>query len=100
MEVLTLSQTHKLERRIDVVLYGSEYWREIVNFDALVRHGVIDARDLELFEFADDPESALDVLKSKLPRDQAGATPSFAKSATSVTAIGSGPGVLPSSRTP
>jgi uncharacterized protein (TIGR00730 family) len=38
MEVLTLSQTHKLARQIPVVLYGTSYWKEIINFDALVRH--------------------------------------------------------------
>ena len=38
-----------------VVLYGSAYWNEIINFEALVRHGMIAREDLELFEFADTP---------------------------------------------
>ena len=46
-EMLTLTQTQKLERDIPIVLYGSRYWREIINFDALVRHGTIDRADLD-----------------------------------------------------
>ena len=42
IEILTLMQTEKIERRIPIVLYGSAYWNEIINFEALVRHGMID----------------------------------------------------------
>jgi uncharacterized protein (TIGR00730 family) len=66
-EILTLQQTAKLDRKIVMLLYGSEYWREIVDFDALVRHGVVSPQDLELFTFVDDPESALRVLQETLP---------------------------------
>ena len=64
MEILTLSQTHKLARQIPVVLYGTAYWKEVINFDALVRHGTISAEDLSLFEFADDPMTALGMLQA------------------------------------
>ena len=40
-----------------VVLYGSSYWNEVINFEAMVRHGMIAREDLELFRFADDPSS-------------------------------------------
>ncbi len=66
MEVLTLQQTGKLDRRTHILLYGSSYWKEIINFDALVRHGVISAEDLNLFTFADEPEAALGLLQSWL----------------------------------
>jgi uncharacterized protein (TIGR00730 family) len=66
MEILTLAQTKKLERKIPVLLYGPAYWNEVMNFDALVRHGMIDAEDLGLFEFTDSPASALDCLKRSL----------------------------------
>jgi len=56
-EILTLMQTRKIERPIPVILYGSEYWNEIVDFEALVRHGMIAREDLSLFKFADDPEA-------------------------------------------
>ena len=46
-EILTLQQTRKLDRRIVVLLYGSEYWKEVINFDALVRHGVLVEERLE-----------------------------------------------------
>jgi len=64
MEILTLMQTRKLDRHIPVILYGSSYWREIINFDALVRHGMIAAEDLALFRFADDPVAAMQLLQA------------------------------------
>ncbi len=67
-EVLTLAQTRKLESRIVIVLYGSKFWREALNFDALVEHGTIDREDLKLFQYADDPETALGILQEKLTR--------------------------------
>ena len=62
-EILTLMQTGKIDRRIPIVLYGSDYWNEIIDFEALVRHGMIDRDDLALFRFADDPATALRLLK-------------------------------------
>jgi uncharacterized protein (TIGR00730 family) len=67
-EILTLAQTQKLESKILIVLYGSEFWREILNFEALVKHGMIAESDLQLFHFADTPESALRILKEDLTR--------------------------------
>ena len=81
-EILTLAQTRKLEQRIPVILYGSDYWNEIINFKALVRHGMISAEDLELFEFADTPEAALQVLRRSLEPVTHGETPCFAHSQT------------------
>jgi len=66
MEVLTLTQTQKLAKKIAIVLYGSSYWKEIVNFDALVRHGTISPSDLELFQYADDPHAAFELLQAHL----------------------------------
>ena len=63
-EILTLQQTGKLDRQIVILLYGTAYWREIINFDALVRHGMISADDLDLFTFVDDPATALALLKA------------------------------------
>ena len=67
-EILTLAQTRKLESQILVVLYGSEYWKEILNFDALVKHEMISPDDLKLFQYADDPESAMAILTGSLTR--------------------------------
>jgi uncharacterized protein (TIGR00730 family) len=66
MEILTLSQTQKLAKKITILLYGSEFWKEIINFDALVKYGMIAPEDLGLFQFADDPETALEILKINL----------------------------------
>jgi len=81
-EILTLAQTCKLDRKIVVVLYGSTYWKEIINFDALARHGMIDPADLGLFSFADDPGTALEILKKGIVLDAAkpDGAPDFAKS--------------------
>ena len=80
MEMLTLVQTGKIERKIVIVLYGTSYWKEVVNFDALVRHGMISPSDLTLFEYADDPTAALEIIKAALQVETAEPTPAFAKS--------------------
>ena len=79
-EILTLAQTRKLSRDIPVLLYGSDYWNEVINFDALVRHGTIAAEDLRLFEFVDDPQRAFGRLKERIRLPPAEARMSFAKS--------------------
>ena len=81
-EMLTLSQTRKLQRDIPIVLYGSSYWKEIVDFEALVRYEMIDREDLGLFSFADDPATALALLKARLPAHPEPTTPAFARSCT------------------
>jgi uncharacterized protein (TIGR00730 family) len=67
-EVVTLAQTHKLEGKIVIVLYGTKYWKEVLNFEALVRHGTISPEDVDLFQYADDPETALAVLQDQLTK--------------------------------
>ena len=79
-EILTLMQTRKIDRRIPVVLYGSSYWNEIIDFDALVRHGMIDPEDLGLFHFADDPATALRLLQAGIAAELQEATPAIAHS--------------------
>jgi uncharacterized protein (TIGR00730 family) len=78
MEILTLSQTRKLARKIPVLLYGSSYWNEIINFEALMRHGMISSEDLRLFQFVDDPASALEFLQKSIEVDAEEKTPAFA----------------------
>ncbi len=68
MEVLTLVQTQKMNKRLIILLYGSEFWNEVINFEALVRHGTISASDMDLFQFADDPETALKLLQEGLTK--------------------------------
>jgi uncharacterized protein (TIGR00730 family) len=66
MEVLTLLQTGKITRNLPVIIYGTEYWNEIVNFDALVRWGTIGKEDLELIHFCDTVDSAFDYLSKRI----------------------------------
>jgi hypothetical protein len=81
-EILTLGQTRKLARRIPVILYGSDYWNEIINFKALERHNMISPEDLQLFQFADTPAAALQLLQARLEPDAQATTPALAHSQT------------------
>ena len=67
-ELLTLVQTRKLVKEMDIILYGRKFWEEVVNFEAMVRHGVISPEDLKLFQWADDPDTAFAILQSGLMR--------------------------------
>jgi uncharacterized protein (TIGR00730 family) len=79
-EILTLAQTRKIERVLPVILYGREYWQEVLNFDALVRHGMIDAADRELFQTADDPGEAFERLRASIAIEPGPQSPAFARS--------------------
>ncbi len=81
-EILTLAQTRKLDRSIPVLLYGSSYWREIIDFEALVRHGMIGREDLGLFQYVDDPSTALGALQAALADEREEVIPAFARSRT------------------
>ena len=80
MEILTLAQTQKLDQKIVIILYGASYWNEIINFEALVRYGMIDQADLSLFQLADTPQAALGILQDCLNLDCGPSTPGFAHS--------------------
>lgn len=67
-ELLTLAQTRKLEKQLLILLYGRAFWKEVLNFEALVRFGVISENDLKLFSYADSPEEAAQWLKQGLTR--------------------------------
>ncbi len=66
LELLTLIQTRKVTKPLPIVLYGNEYWDEIIDFDALVRWGTISKEDLKLFHRSDDPHEAFEYLKKRL----------------------------------
>jgi uncharacterized protein (TIGR00730 family) len=87
-EVLTLMQTQKVDRRIPVILYGPEYWNEIVNFEALAKHGTIDRADLELLRFAQSPAEALTLLQAAMKAEGASEGPDIAHSRTRNDPVG------------
>jgi len=86
-EILTLAQTEKLAKKILVVIYGSEYWNRLINFQVMVDAGTISPEDLELFKIVDSPEEGFEFLRDGLtkyhlgpePKRKAEAMPEIAK---------------------
>ena len=65
-ELLTLLQTHKMRKHMPIVLFGSAFWREVIDFDALIRHGTISPGDIDLMFFTDSIDEAYDYIVRKL----------------------------------
>lgn len=82
-EILTLAQTRKLPRPIPVLLYGQTYWQEVINFEALARHGMIASQDLDLFRYVETPSEAIKELRETLSSELEPVTPGFARTSTS-----------------
>ena len=68
-EILTLAQTQKLAKKMTVLVYGSDYWRRVLNLEALADVGAIEPEDVNLFKFVDSPDEAFAVLQENLMRD-------------------------------
>lgn len=66
MDLLTLLQTRKIRRKLPVVMYGSKFWNEVINLEALVKWGTISPEDLDLIRFCDTPEEAYEHLTREL----------------------------------
>ena len=66
MEILTLRQTGKMRKNLAIVLFGADYWNEVINFDALVRHGMINRADLDLFHRTDSMDEAFEIVTRHL----------------------------------
>ncbi len=91
-EILTLQQTGKLARKVPILLYGPSFWKDVLNFDALVRYGTIAREDLDLFTFADDPDAALRLLQSWLRPEPEEPSPAIARSRFAEEGSGGAPG--------
>ena len=62
-EVITLVQTRKA-KAVPIVLFGSAYWKRLLNLDVLLEEGAISPEDLALFSYADDPPTAWEAIRS------------------------------------
>ena len=67
-ELLTLIQTHKTKKHMPVILYGTSFWKNLINFDYFADCGMISKKDLKLFRFYDDVDSAFECLKSEIEK--------------------------------
>ena len=65
-EILTLVQTDKLSKKIGVVLYGREYWEQVLDLKPMAEWGAIAEKDLELLHYADTPAEAFEQLRDHL----------------------------------
>lgn len=71
-EMLTLVQTRKMKKRMPIVLFGARYWDEVVNFDALARHGTISPGDVGLFHRTDSVDEAYELITHELTENALG----------------------------
>jgi len=69
-EALTLVQTKKV-KPLPIILFGTEYWKKMIDFNYMVDQGVIDPEDAELFEYADTAEEAWNIIKEFYERKDA-----------------------------
>ena len=65
-EILTLRQTRKMRKHLAVVLFGKRYWDEVIDFEALVRHGTISRDDLKIFHRTDSVDEAFEIVTRHL----------------------------------
>ncbi|MGB5832453.1 MAG: LOG family protein [Thiohalocapsa sp.] len=65
-EILTLLQTRKIRKHLPVLLFGTKYWSEVIDFEALIRNGMIDGADIALFHKTDSVDEAFDFLTRRL----------------------------------
>jgi uncharacterized protein (TIGR00730 family) len=66
MEMVTLVQTKKVRKPLPIVLFGTEYWDEVIDLEPMVRHGMISPEDLQLFHRTDSVDDAFDHLTREL----------------------------------
>ncbi|HKW37176.1 MAG TPA: LOG family protein [Burkholderiales bacterium] len=76
-ELLTLVQTRKMSKPMPIVLFGTEYWGEVIDFEALARHGTINREDIDLVYRTDSVDAAYEWIVAQLSEkalEQPGAT--------------------------
>jgi uncharacterized protein (TIGR00730 family) len=85
-EILTLVQTDKLSKQIGIILYGSEYWNQVLHFGTMAEWGAISTKDINLIQRSDSPADAFELLRAHLvthhlepATEQEAAAPGIAK---------------------
>ena len=68
-ELLTLIQTGKTKKYMPIILYGGDYWNEVINFETMVKWGTIDKNDLKYFHIIDDVDQAFHFVKQELSKN-------------------------------
>ena len=68
-ELLTLIQTGKVTKPLCVIMYGTDFWNKVVNFDEMIKWGVIDEGDMELFHPVNDVDTAFETLKAHFEKE-------------------------------
>ena len=68
METVTLIQTQKITKPLPIVMYGTDYWDEVLNIEPMVRHGTVSKEDLALFHRSNSVDDAFEYLTSELTR--------------------------------
>jgi uncharacterized protein (TIGR00730 family) len=88
-EILTLAQTQKLAKKLLVVLYGNEYWDEVMDLEPMAKWGMIGPDDFKYLTPANTPDDAFDILRDYLTKNhlvpataQEQQTPGLAKTAS------------------
>jgi len=65
-EILTLAQTQKLSKQLMVIMYGREYWDQILDLEPMAEWGAINPKDLDLLSWVNTPEAAFECLRKHL----------------------------------
>lgn len=68
MEMLTLRQTHKLKRKMKIVVYDEEYWKSVINFDKMVEYGTVKEEDLKILSFCNSIDDVFDTVTDYLTK--------------------------------
>ena len=70
MELLTLIQTRKIKKRLPIILYGKDYWKNVINWKYLVDIGTISKEDLKLFHISDEINDSYTFITSFLEKQE------------------------------
>jgi hypothetical protein len=68
-ELLTLTQTGKIKKKLLLVVYDKKYWNSIINFNRLLELGVISKADLNLFSFCNTVDEAFELITSHFKKN-------------------------------